>query len=532
MRWFLFFWMSFLATAQTSDFPYTLQITPISNTNLPGLHSYAFGMWQNKWVFIGGRLDGIHARQPFNAFAANSNNTMLIVYQPSTNQIWTRSVNELAVGLKEQLQSTNMNFYQDGNHLIIVGGYSFAASVNDHITHNKLTTIDLSVLVPAIQNNSAIASAFKQITNENFAITGGQLGKIDNTYYLVGGHRFDGRYNPMGNPTFTQTYSNQIRKFQLDLSSPTLAISNYEAITDPVHLRRRDYNLVPQVFANNQLGYLISSGVFQANADLPFLYPVEIKAMGHEAITSFNQYLSNYHSGKVGLWDANQQKMHSLFFGGISQYYYQNNTLIQDDQVPFVKTISRVTRSQNGTYQEFKFAQEMPALKGAGAEFIPNLNLPHFSNEVLKLNEITAEEFVIGHLYGGILSTTINPFSNNATSTQTQADASLYEVKLVKDTTLGAQALDGKNPFAVKVLQNPIQQSSFRLGFTLPYVANLSYFITSFDGKLLAEGEIEDHTQGYQEMNFALNPSIQTDFILTMVLDHKYYVSQKVLWRK
>lgn len=214
MRWFLFFWMSFLATAQTSDFPYTLQITPIANTNLPGLHSYAFGMWQNKWVFIGGRLDGIHARQPFNAFPANSSNTMLIVYQPSTNQIWTRSVNELAVGLKEQLQSTNMNFYQDGNHLIIVGGYSFAASVNDHITHNKLTTIDLSVLVPAIQNNSAIASAFKQITNENFAITGGQLGKIDNTYYLVGGHRFDGRYNPMGNPTFTQNYSNQIRKFQ------------------------------------------------------------------------------------------------------------------------------------------------------------------------------------------------------------------------------------------------------------------------------------------------------------------------------
>jgi hypothetical protein len=29
--------------------------------------------------------------------------------------------------------------------------------------------------------------------------------------------------------------------------------------------------------------------------------------------------------------------MHNLFFGGISQYYYNNGTLIQDDTVPFVK---------------------------------------------------------------------------------------------------------------------------------------------------------------------------------------------------
>ena len=46
----------------------------------------------------------------------------------------------------------------------------------------------------------------------------------------------------------------------------------------------------------------------------------------------------------------------------------------------------------------------MPNLKGAGAEFIPNENLAHYSNEVIQLSNITANEFVIGHLFGGIQS--------------------------------------------------------------------------------------------------------------------------------
>ncbi|MFT5648286.1 MAG: hypothetical protein ACI976_002985 [Aureispira sp.] len=62
-------------------------------------------------------------------------------------------------------------------------------------------------------NGTAINSYFKQITDNIFAVTGGQLGKIESTFYLVGGHRFDGRYNPMGNTTYTQTYTDKIQKF-------------------------------------------------------------------------------------------------------------------------------------------------------------------------------------------------------------------------------------------------------------------------------------------------------------------------------
>lgn len=159
-----------------------------------------------------------------------------------------------------------------------------------------MTSIDIPGLINSVINSTAIAPHFKQMTNQNFDITGGHLGKIGNVFYLIGGHRFDGRYNPMNNPTFTQTYSNQIRKFNIDNSGSQLSISNYKTITDAVHLHRRDYNLLPQIFPDGTQGYTISCGVFQINVDLPFLYPVDIKENGYFLQTNFNRYLSNYHS--------------------------------------------------------------------------------------------------------------------------------------------------------------------------------------------------------------------------------------------
>jgi hypothetical protein len=515
------------AVAQNT-FPYDVQLTPITIANLPGLHSYAFGQHNGKWLIIGGRKDGVHARQPFNAFPNAQNNTNIYVVDIATQQSWSASVNTLPTGIKEQLQSTNMNFHQDGEALYIIGGYAFSATANDHITFDKLTTVDVPNLINAIVAGTTINSYFKQIANPVFQNSGGQLGKIGNDFYLVGGQIFTGRYNPMNNPTFVQTYLSKIQKFTIDNSGSQLSFSNYSEVMDAVHLHRRDYNLVPQVFTNGEEGYTISSGVFQINADLPFLYPVDVKSGGYEPQTQFNQYLSNYHSGKIGLYDQTVNRMHSLFFGGISQYYYNGTTLVQDNNVPFVKTISRVTRQANGTLSEHNFPVEMPNLKGAGAEFIPNTTLPHYTNEVIKLSDIQATEFVIGHLYGGIQSPTINAFSNNQTST-TSADPTIYEVKLVYNPSLSVPTMDGKNPFTFSVSPNPTNNDIVRVQFNLPYVATLDYFITSIDGKILDDGEIDGLKVGDNAMNFSLENAHAKMVIITFVLDNKYYVSQKVI---
>lgn len=518
----------FQSTTAQSTFEYDVVLTPVSVSGLPGLHSYAFAQHNEKWLIIGGRKDGVHARQPFNAFPGAQNNTNIYVVDIATQQSWSVSVNSLPTGIKEQLQSTNMNFYQDGDTLFIVGGYAYSTTAADHKTFNNLTSVDVPNLINAIVAGTPITSYFKQITNDVFAITGGQLGKIGSTFYLVGGHRFDGRYNPMNNPTFTQTYSNAIRKFTIDNSGSNLSYANYEEVVDAVHLHRRDYNLLPQIFPNGELGYTISSGVFQIAVDLPFLYPVDIKAGGYYPQTQFNQYLSNYHSGKVCLYDASNNRMHNLFFGGMSQYYYSNGTLLQDDTVPFVKTISRTTRFADGSLLEYQLPVEMPNLKGAGAEFIPNENLPHYSNEVIQLSNITDNEFVIGHLFGGIQSSSATAFTDNQTNL-TSADPTVYEVKLVKNTTLSTPQINGENPFSFTVSPNPTENDTVRVEFELPYKAKLNYIISGLDGKIIEEGEIEDAKVGKNAMNFDVLFVNTKMVFITFIFDDKYYVSKRVI---
>lgn len=512
-----------------SNFNYELSLVPVNVTNLSGLHSYAFAQYNGKWLIIGGRKDGLHARQPFNAFPSSQNNTDIYVVDVANNQLWTSSVNSLPTGLKEQLQSTNMNFYQDDDTLYIIGGYGFSVTSNDHITYPFLTSINVSGLMSAIENNQPITSHFKQIQDNVFKVTGGHLKKLNGLFYLVGGHLFDGRYNPMGNPTFTQEYTNQIRKFALDNSGSQLSYNNYSTITDPVHLRRRDYNLLPQIFPNGEQGLTISSGVFQINADLPFLYPVDITENGHTPITSFNQYLSNYHSPVACMYDAQNNNMHSIFFGGMSQYYYQNGTLIQDNQVPFVKTISRLTRDNDGNLTEYQMPIEMPALKGSSAEFIPNFNLPHYSNKVFKLNDITQNTFMIGHIFGGISSPSLNPFANNQTNT-TSADNTIYEVWLtVNPLSINEFKIDGKNPYQIEVFPNPFK-NDFTVKFKMESSAKISYFLTNNLGQIIQKTDNKLYPNGNNEIKIDLLKSSANEIMfLTVVFDNKYYVTKKLI---
>jgi hypothetical protein len=473
------------AFAQTTTFPFEIQLKADSVAGFNGLHSFAYGQLDGKVLLIGGRPDGIHARQPFNAFPASQNNQLIQVLDLQTHQYWSRSLAELPVSLQEQLQSTNMNFYQDGNSLILAGGYAFSATANDHITFPYLTRIAVDGVINALINNQPIATFFEQIQDERFAVTGGNLGKIGAQYYLVGGHRFDGRYNPMNNPTFIQAYVDGLKKFELSAPGQALAVTNYQLVTDQVNLHRRDYNLVPHVYPNGESGYLISSGVFQINADLPFLYPVEIRSSGHTAVNGFSQYLSNYHSSKFSAYDSSSGSMHHLFLGGLSQYYYQNGTLVNDPNVPFVRTISRLSQGQDGSYQEFVMPNEMPALLGASAEFIHLETVPHYASEIIDLAALSADSVLVGHVVGGIKSPTLNPFTNNSTNV-TDASAVIYQVWL-KRTNVGAIEVQVPNAqLQVSLFPNPAKETAY-LDFELAQKSNVECFILAANGHLVHE---------------------------------------------
>lgn len=519
----LFFQVGF----SQATFNYSITLSPIYIEGLPGLHSYAFAQSGNSWLIIGGRRDGIHARQPFNAFPSLENNTDIYVIDISTLQFWSASVNTLPTNLKEQLQSTNMNFIQVEDTLYIVGGYGYSASTDDHITFPFLTTIQITGLIDAVIDGSSIESFFKQTTNESFCVTGGELGKIENTFYLVAGQRFDGRYNPMDHPTFIQTYTNEIRKFTIDNSGPEIAFDNYSALPDPIHLRRRDYNLIPQIFPDGTSGYTISSGVFQIGADLPFLYPVDITADGYTPITSFNQYLSNYHTAHVGLYDSSANTMHTIFFGGMSRYYYEDDVLMQDDRVPFVKTISLLSRFADGSLQEYKLETEMPAYTGSGAEFIPNYTIPYYETEIVKLNQLETDTTVIGYIFGGIKSSQLNPFTDNQTF-YTSADPTIYEVKLIQSGTSSAEELNGLNPYDITVYPNPMAKE-INVDFYLDHVVSIDYYITNSQGQHLQNGKITNHSAGNNTVTFQLEKNNVQAMYITFVFEDRYFVTKPVI---
>ena len=83
----------------------------------------------------------------------------------------------------------------------------------------------------------------------------------------------------MGNPTFTQVYTDAIRKFNISDNGKTLVVTHLPTITDATNLHRRDYNAVPQILPNGEEGITAFSGVFQPTVNLPFLNCVNIDSI-------------------------------------------------------------------------------------------------------------------------------------------------------------------------------------------------------------------------------------------------------------
>ena len=418
--------MSYGLVAQS--FSYDIQLESFTIAGLNGVHSYAAAESGGKWLIISGRIDGMHrggggANNP--AFPSSSNNTTIYVVDPVAEQSWSTSLSSLPTALQNQMSSTNTSFYQDGNDLYIVGGYG-PDNTGSHVTYAYITAIDVPSIMNNIINGTSITGDFIQLADNRMKIAGGQLGKIGNTFYLVGGMELTGRYTQMVNPI----YSSEIRKFEITNNGTSLVISNYTAVSDS-EFHRRDYNLIAQIFPDGSFGYMVSSGVFTPS-DGVFYNPIEIKSSGYTVIptATFKQEFSHYQSAKLALYSTADNEMHSIFFGGIAQYYYDNNGVkIDDPDVPFVKTISRVTRAANGTYSESVFSTEMPVYLGAGSELFLDETLPTVGHGILDMDNLPASPITIGYIFGGLQSNAADIFPSNTSNSS--AANTIYRVKLV-----------------------------------------------------------------------------------------------------
>ena len=263
-------------------------------------------------------------------------------------------------------------------------------------------------------------------------------------------------------------------------------------------------------------GLTAFSGVFKDPDDLPFLDCVNITSSGYAVQDNFQQYYNHYHCPTIPLYSATQNEMHTLFFGGIAQFFEQDGVLMQNDDVPFVNTIARVTRSAEGDMAEYKLPVEMPALLGAGAEFIPNPDLEYYPNNVIKLDAVT-DTTLLGYIYGGISSSAANIFFIN-NGAESVANHQLFKVFATPGSPSGTHSLNGHSAknLRLEVYPNPtgdLCTVSFELKGTMPVLVSA----LSTDGKLLQERYLEQAPAGAQQVVLDLSDLGPAQIILIQV---------------
>jgi len=368
------------------------------------LHSFSYGRLNDTLIIFGGRNDGIHGKEK--GFEKQGRNDHLIIYDIKLNKSSSIDLNTFSDSLKYPLTASASEFIQEGKILYLMGGYGQNAQ-GLYETYPSLTRIDLEQLIRRIKDKMPLAPAFSQSVNDSFAIAGGQMKKSGDQIYLVGGHRFDGRYS-QDSKNYRQTYTERVYIFRFTERDSLPAWNIENVLTDELNFHRRDFNLAPFVTSAGIIEPVAFAGVFMMNDARPFRNISSIQVNGFTDIRDFNQNLANYQCAHFGLYSSSQDLMQEFFLGGMAEYYLNpQGELVRDPLVPFVKTISCVQRDKSGQYSEFALRDTMPLFMGSNSEFIPSSRIPFFNDEIIDADRLLEDTIHLGWVIGGI----VNPAS-------------------------------------------------------------------------------------------------------------------------
>jgi hypothetical protein len=420
------------------SFQVTVRVAP--RQPAPPLQSFAYGTFSNLWLLIGGRTNGFHRTSTREAtFPTAESNEDIYVVDVQNARAWKAPIPPKFLN---QLRSTNMEHYQDGNMLYLVGGYG--STCNDdkptcYQTFPNLTAISVSNVVKAIIARQDFTQYITSLTDERMRVTGGELLKIGDNFYLVFGQDFEGIYKG----GITGKYTEQVRRFKINLSGGNLSISDYKEFKDPKgsgvesQYHRRDLNVVEALRPNRSLGLIAYGGVFTKTAGA-WTNPIEIDESGGntniKVDTSFDQKMSQYTCAHLLMYSASKYTMFTTLFGGISFYYYdKNGKLVEsntDNFMPFIKSITTLARLSSGRTVEWPQPPSLalPERVGANGIFVPASTAPKEFHDILDLDSLPQGQTLVGYLYGGIhaLDDQVN-FINPS-----YADSTIYEVYVTK----------------------------------------------------------------------------------------------------
>lgn len=316
--------------------------------------------------------------------------------------------------------------------------------------------VDVEDLIQAVKNGSSpdeVQKLFSWFQDERMAVTGGELLKKDNAFYLIMGQVFHGQYRAFGGEDFTQKYTEEIKVFTLNPNTP--GILSYGATTNteqdrPFH--RRDLNIIEDVDpASGEERIAVLGGVFPPGIIGAYTYPIYIKGpQDYTLDRNVNQKFSQYECPVISVYDSNADSaaVYHTFFGGISHYYYfqtDSQKLIYDlateqgrnDGLPFNGDITTLQLNADGSSSQFIFPTPIPGnrLLGTSTHFIPHPEIfgsgVAMDNGVIDLSEIeSGKKVLIGYIYGGIEAEAPLPKVPN---TGTFVSNSVFEVYISRE---------------------------------------------------------------------------------------------------
>ena len=389
--------------SQVTAPPFTITLEEVTYSDWPGIHSFALGEWDGRWLIMTGRTGGLHGFLPPTPFPIIDANKQIHLFDPETGDYLSANMFTLPESVQDQLQSTNAQFFQRGKYLYIIGGYGHQQATDSMVTYPSLLAVDLEMMSNLIDANESVAPAIRSLADTLFEVSGGEIGLIGDTIYLFGGHIFAGEYSKPAGPQFYQKYTDALKKFTLTDDGETILIHDISVIKDTTVFHRRDLNFEQILLPGEEEALAAFSGVFQYEADWVWFSPVYVTSDGYSEDEAFYQKLNHYTCPVMSIYDSVSQNYYATLFGGIGQYYYDedDDTIKQDLNVPFVNDISTIIKYADGSTEQYPQPIQFDALLGSNAEFILNNSIPHYNNRVIKLHDINGS-VLAGYIYGGI----------------------------------------------------------------------------------------------------------------------------------
>jgi hypothetical protein len=178
---------------------------------------------------------------------------------------------------------------------------------------------------------------------------------------------------------------------------------------------------------------------------------------------------------------------------------------------------------------EYKLPIEMPALLGAGSEFIPLENIPHYTNEVFNLDDFVNDTTLVGYIYGGISSTAANIFFTN-TGTESTASSTIFKVYIIQNNVNETHELNAQSTSKLNLViyPNP-NKGKFTLQFNLAQTTPVTIKITDEIGNVMEETTLKNPEIGENKLNQRIKGLVNGGIYFITVTTLNESVTRKVI---